>query len=138
MRREEALHAREVFLAECVRKRQTTVIRDFGLHSAIAVLTAFVAVMLVVPCYLSFLPFHAVLSDQRKEKKIFDQLHRLVQNRPRMVAFSVVFLTILTGVYGSSVRPNSHLLEMYNSEHPTHNSIKHLEIIINSFDYEVN
>ena len=117
----------------------TVVIRDFGIHSSIAVMTAFFAVMLVVPCYLSFLPANKVPSIPKQQHKLYDTIHTICWNHPRKVISSVIFLCLMAIVYGSNVRPNSHLLEMYHPEHPTHYAIKevdqHLSGIVPIFIY---
>lgn len=105
----------------------TVVIRDFGLHSSVAVMTAFFAVMLVVPCYLSFLPAQRVPPLPPQQHRLYDAIHHICWEHPRKVISFVVLLCAVAMLYGSNVRPNSHLLEMYHSKHPTHSAIKEVD-----------
>jgi predicted RND superfamily exporter protein len=105
----------------------TVVIRDFGVHSSVAVMTAFFAVILVVPCYLSFLPSRHVPPIPKNQHRFYDFLHRLCWEHPTKVVLSVLLICACAGVYGSSVRPNSHLLEMYHPKHPTHDAIQEVD-----------
>ena len=105
----------------------TVVIRDFGIHSSIAVMTAFFAVILVVPCYLSFLPAQHIHPIPTTEENFYDRIHHLCWNHPQKVIVVILALCFYAGWYGSSVRPNSHLLEMYHSGHPTHAAIQEID-----------
>lgn len=105
----------------------TVVIRDFGVHSSIAVMTSFFAVMLVVPCYLSFLPGNKIPAIPKQQYRLYDTIHNICWIHPRKVILCVIFLCVMAIVYGSNVRPNSHLLEMYHPEHPTHHAIKEID-----------
>ena len=105
----------------------TVVIRDFGIHSSIAVMTAFFAVILVVPCYLSFLPPLPTNTIAATENSFYDRIHSLCWNHPNTVIIAVLALCFGAGWYGSSVRPNSHLLEMYHDKHPTHAAIQEID-----------
>lgn len=117
----------------------TVVIRDFGVHSSVAVMTAFFAVMLVVPCYLSFLPASKIPAIPKQQHRLYDSIHIICWHHPRKVITGVMILCIIAIAYGSNVRPNSHLLEMYHPEHPTHYAIKevdeHLSGIVPIFIY---
>ena len=105
----------------------TVVIRDFGLHSSVAVMTAFFAVMLVVPCYLSFVPAEKIPPLPPQHHRLYDAIHNICWIHPQKVIFFVVFLCSLALLYGSNVRPNSHLLEMYHPDHPTHTAINEVD-----------
>ena len=117
----------------------TVVVRDFGIHSSVAVMTAFFAVMLVVPCYLSFLPAHTIPAIPKEQHKLYDTIHHICWIHPRKVIGCVIVLCMMAIVYGSNVRPNSHLLEMYHPDHPTHHAIQevdqHLSGIVPIFIY---
>ena len=108
----------------------TSVIRDFGLHSAVAVMAAYFAVMLVVPTWLAFIPVERIgapTAARPAEKRIFDAIDSLVRRRPALVAVGVLLVSMSAGVYGSEVRPNSSILEMYHESHPTHAAVKTAE-----------
>jgi uncharacterized protein len=108
----------------------TSVIRDFGLHSAVAVMTAYFAVMLVVPTWLAFIPKEWVgepTISRPGEKRLFDGIDLLVRRRPGQTAIAVLFVSGCAAIYGSGVRPNSSILEMYHHDHPTHRAVKAAE-----------
>lgn len=109
----------------------TRVIRDFGLHSAIAVMVTFVAVILILPVWVAFVPKDRVGEPPTErpsaEKRIFAGLDALVWKRPGTVLTVTLLMTVIAGAAGSTVRPNSRLLEMYHDAHPTWSAIKRTE-----------
>lgn len=109
----------------------TRVIQDFGLHSAIAVMTTFFGVMFILPVWLAFLPAHRVGPPPTERpgasQQAFLALDRLVARRPVLVLLGCLVLTAIAGGVGSSVRPNSRMLEMYHPDHPTWAAITHTE-----------
>ena len=100
----------------------TVVVRDFGAHAATMVMVAFVAVVLVVPCWLAFVPTDRIGEPARKpDGTVGLSLARpLGSPSPKSIALGVILLSIGVGWIGSDVRPNSRLLEMYTDDHPTH------------------
>jgi len=105
----------------------TVVIRDFGIHSSVAVMTAFFAVMIVVPCYLAYIPASSLPPIPPKQHRLYDAIHLLCWHHPIKIVFGILAICVLAGWYGSSVRPNSHLLEMYHPAHPTYTAIKKVD-----------
>lgn len=109
----------------------TRVIRDFGMHSAIAVLITFCSVMFILPVWLAFLPAARVGKPPTErpgiEQRVFSALDRFVARKPLMVIAVCIGFTVVAGGFGSAVQPNSRILEMYHSEHPTFHAIKHTE-----------
>ncbi len=100
---------------------RTTVIRDFGVHCALAVTISWLAVMLVLPTWLAFVPRHRVgpRLSTGQGRKLFAALDRLTRRHPRrVVAWSLLLLATAAAV-GSGVRSQSHILEMYPESHPT-------------------
>lgn len=100
----------------------TTVIRSFGIHSAVAMVVCFFGIMTVLPALLAWIPPAWVLrpatrSDQ--EGRILHHLDRLVAARPRVVALACCVAAGGCGLVGSGVQPNSRLLEMYRPGSPT-------------------
>ncbi len=99
---------------------QTSVVRDFGVHSAVAVLITWVAVMLVLPVMLAFIPAARVVRPPLATtgrapmgQRALDAIDSLVRRRPGQVLLVVLLLTALAGWGGSRARPNSNLMEMY-------------------------
>ncbi|MFT4978266.1 MAG: putative RND superfamily exporter protein, partial [Myxococcota bacterium] len=109
----------------------TRVIRDFGLHSAIAVMITFFGVILILPVWLAFIPTRFVGAPPTErpgaERRFFSGLDRLVARRPVAVLCVCLALTAAAGFVGSGVRPNSSILEMYRSDHPTALAIERTE-----------
>jgi len=103
---------------------ETTVIRDFGLHCAVAVMVAYFAVIFVTPLYLAFLPLEKVRSTKTSSRTpFFDHLNKWVSRHTFLAIGMVVFATIAAGYMALSVKANSRLLEMYRTEHETHKAI---------------
>ena len=109
----------------------TRVIRDFGAHSALAVMVTFFGVMFILPVWLAFVPARRVgpppTEQPSAERRLFAGLDAFVARRPATVLVMCLLLTAGAGVLGSGVRPNSRLLEMYHPDHPTWAAIKHTE-----------
>ena len=104
----------------------TVVVRDFGAHAASMVMVAFVAVVMVVPCWLAFVPTSRIGEPAQKSqftRSVFLWLDRWVRQNPKSIALGVLCISIGIGWIGSDVRPNSRLLEMYTEDHPTHQAI---------------
>ena len=105
----------------------TVVVRDFGAHAATMVMVAFVAVVLVVPCWLAFVPCLSHWNPPHKEPDgtVFLSCPRsLGASQPKSHCPWGAICSALEGLDGSDVRPNSRLLEMYTDDHPTHQAIK--------------
>ena len=109
---------------------ETTVIRDFGLHSAIAVVVTFFCVIAVVPLWLSFLSLKQVGKPPQSHSKSyqwFEWMDRFVRERTALVVVLTILLVGAAGYYGRTVKPNSSILEMYHSDHPTSIAIRNIE-----------
>lgn len=108
----------------------TTVVRDFGIHAAVMVMVAFVAIILVVPVWLAYIPKERVGSPSKKESRehrLFLGLDKWVRLHPRKITVFSLLFSIGAGLYGAGVTPNSHLLEMYSDSHPTAKAIHLME-----------
>ncbi|MDG1478847.1 MAG: MMPL family transporter [Myxococcota bacterium] len=105
----------------------TRVIRDFGLQAGVAVMITWIGVMLFLPTWMAFVPVHRVgappTERPTRERRIFARLSSMVAARPRTVIILSLIATLLAGLIGSGVRPNSHLLEMYRPGHDTFTSV---------------
>ena len=102
----------------------TPVIADFGRHAAVAIMICFVAIMLVVPTLISWVPLNRVLPPRQPvreglEAKMLAGLHIVVKNRPKLILAATLLLIAFAGWLGRDVRTNSFLLEMYADDHPT-------------------
>ena len=109
---------------------QTRVIRDFGAHSALAMVACFVAVLLAVPTLLAFVPADRVAAPATGRDPVATGLRRLdsgVRHAPKRVLLACFALTLLMGTVGSQVRTNSRLLEMYREGSETWVAIKTAE-----------
>lgn len=104
----------------------TVVIKDFGLHSAIAIATAFIVVMLIVPLWLAFIPAHRIgkpATQSPREDAFFRRIDSFVYARPTpTILFSLVLIIAALWV-GKDVKVNSSILEMYSDDHPTHKAL---------------
>lgn len=106
---------------------ETKVIRDFGVHSAIAVMVAWVATMLVLPTLLAFIPVERVGRPQAQSSRsaaALASLDRGVARHPRVVLLATLGLVGITAWLGSGVRTNTHMMEMYTADHPTRRTIE--------------
>lgn len=105
---------------------ETRVVRDFGLHAAVAVAAVWLAVMLVLPVWLSFFPAAAVGPRLQSDRggPLFRGLARLSTRRPRAVLFGFALASLLAGLLAAGVRTQSHLLEMYAPTHPTARAVR--------------
>lgn len=104
----------------------TIVIQDFGFHAAIAVMTTFLGVMMVIPVFLAFLPIEKVgfpVSDTKWEERFFDWIERLVWNFPRRIMLITAVLTVIVAFYVRDMKANSNIMEMYHPKHPTWKAI---------------
>lgn len=99
------------------------VIRDFGLHAAVAVLVAYVAVLVALPTLLAWVPARTVLATRRRGtdhplRGALAALDRAVARWPRRVlAVTAVFTALALGV-SSQVRTDSHMMEVHPTDHP--------------------
>lgn len=105
---------------------QTSVVRDFGVHCAVAVLITWVAVMLLLPSSLAFIPAARVVRHGVSEpsqaslgQRLLGLIDAGVRRRPVAVLVFTLTLTAVAGWWGSSARPNSNLMEMYRPDAPT-------------------
>jgi len=109
----------------------TRVIRDFGTHSAVAVMITFFGVMVILPVWLAFVPTSRVGAPPTErpgvEQRFFSGIDALVARRPVAVLLACLALTAVAGGIGSNVRPNSSILELYPKNHPTFDAIKRTE-----------
>ncbi len=109
----------------------TKVIRDFGAHSAVAVMIAWVGVMLILPTWLAFVPRARVgrplTARAGMEQRLFSGLDRLVAAHARWVVVVSALLAVAAAGLGSQVQANSRLLEMYAPAHSTYAAIHHIE-----------
>ena len=100
----------------------TAVIRSFGLHSAIAMVIAYLAVMLTLPTWLAFVPVARVGRPEQEsglESRLLARIDGMVRRHPGRVLLATVVLVASAGFLGRKVRTNSSILEMYPSDHPT-------------------
>jgi predicted RND superfamily exporter protein len=103
------------------------VMQDFGFHAAIAVMTTFLGVMMVIPVWLSFLSIEKVgspVSKSKWEERYFSWLEKLIWDYPRQIMGIFLLLTIGTGFYVRDMKANSNIMEMFHSEHPTRKAIE--------------
>jgi hypothetical protein len=110
---------------------QTRVIRDFGVHSAVAMVVCFVAILLAVPTLLAFVPEDRVAPPSpargAPEERLLLAVDRFVRGRPLPVLLGCLALTAVLAGVGSQVRANSRLLEMYQEGSATWTAIKTAE-----------
>jgi predicted RND superfamily exporter protein len=110
---------------------QTRVIRDFGMHSAVAMVVCFAAVLLAVPTLLAFVPEDRVAAPSPSrgapEERLLLAVDGFVRGRPLPVLLGCLALTALLAGVGSQVRANSRLLEMYREGSATWTAIKTAE-----------
>ena len=89
----------------------TQVIADFGRHAAVAMMICFVAIMLVVPTLISWVPLHQVLPPRQPvgegaEAKLLAWLHITVKP-PKIILLGTLLLIAFAGWLGRDVRTNS-------------------------------
>lgn len=108
---------------------RAAVIQDFGLHCAVAVLVAWVAVMLVLPTWLAFMPEHRVGNRLQADqgRALFSALDGLVARHPKAILLASLAFVLGAGVVGSGVRTQSHILEMYHPGHPTWEAVHQVD-----------
>jgi predicted RND superfamily exporter protein len=107
---------------------ETRVLRDFGVHSAVAMLVCYVAVMGVVPVLLALVPPDRVAArpaagGEPPELRALSAIDRMVARRPGWALAGSAALSLLALGLGAGVRGNSHLLEMYAPGSPTWRAI---------------
>lgn len=120
----------------------TMVVRDFGLHSAVAVLTTYIGIMILIPLWLRFIPDHVFaqnLANQPTWTPFFNWIHQTTRLRKRVIILGSGLVCILMGVVASNISADSYILEMYDEEHPTvtalHTMEEHLSGIVPVFIY---
>jgi len=98
----------------------TKVIRDFGGQVAAGVMVTYLAVIMVVPTLLAWLPIERVGNPtETVEHGLYNKVSRLIHRRPKQILVLSVVITILVGWLGRDVKTNSAMLEMYREGHPT-------------------
>jgi len=105
----------------------TTVIRNFGVHSAVAMVVCFFGVMTVLPTLLAWIPPDKVPAPPSRSawsSHALDAVDKVVARRPLVVLVMCLLVAGSFGAIGSGVRANSHLLEMYRDGAPTYTAIK--------------
>ena len=121
---------------------ETRVIRDFGVHCAVAMAVTWVVMMLAIPTWLAFLRTDRVLAAQPVggpawTNRGLDWICTTVIAHPKRVLGISLLCTLVAAGAGAGVRTNSRLLEMYSPSHPTwqavHFSQDHLSGIVPIF-----
>jgi predicted RND superfamily exporter protein len=97
---------------------RTSVVRDFGVHSAVAVLVTWLAVMLALPSMLALIPEARVLAAARPGRPPLVQralaaVDQGVRRRPGAVLVAALAISAVAAIIGGSARPDSNLMEMY-------------------------
>lgn len=100
---------------------ETRVVRDFGVHCAVAVMVVWVSVMLVLPVWLAWIPPARVGKRLQSEvgTRQIAWLDRLVARHSGLVLAGSLLLVAVAAGLGSGVRAQSSILEMYHPSHPT-------------------
>ena len=57
-------------------------------------------------------------------KNLYENLDQWVFKKRTPILWMTLLLCTALVVFGKDIRPNSHLLEMYHKDHPTHEAIK--------------
>ena len=97
-------------------------IREFGLHCAISVLVAWLAVTLALPALLAWVPPARALGSRRQGRRVevaLARLDALVAARPGAALGACAALTAAALVVGAGVGTDSHILELFPEEHPS-------------------
>jgi hypothetical protein len=107
---------------------RTRVLQDFGLHCGVAVLICGVAVMVVTPLLLAWLPTRWVgppaAVSHGSAVQFFGWLDRFLAARPRQILVGGLAITGLAGLMAAQVEADSHILEMYQPGSPTYTAIR--------------
>jgi uncharacterized protein len=110
---------------------ETRVVRDFGVHSAVAVMVCYFAVIIALPVWLAFLPAVRVEADHRRDnvhwRRLLGAIDGLVARAPGRVLIVAAGICLVLAAVGSQVRANSYILEMYPEGHPTWEAIRAFE-----------
>ncbi|RME24425.1 MAG: hypothetical protein D6798_11285 [Deltaproteobacteria bacterium] len=108
---------------------RTRVVREFGWQCAVAVAISWLAVMLVLPAWLSFVPRHRVGGRLQADRgqALFTALDVLVRRHARAIIAGSLLLLLGAGLVGSRVRTQSHILEIYPPDHPTARTVHLVE-----------
>ena len=98
----------------------TKVIRDFGGQVAAGVMVTYLAVIMVVPTLLAWIPVGRVGEpSDTVEHGIYNKISGFVHRKPRQILIVSLLITGLIGWLGRDVKTNSAMLEMYREGHPT-------------------
>ena len=96
---------------------ETAVMRGFGIQASVAMVVTFVAVVLLLPTLLAWIPVERVGGPRRTqpqwEQDALRGLAEWVPRRPGLVLAGCAALTAGALALGSNVQTNSRLLEMY-------------------------
>ncbi len=112
---------------------QTRVVREFGVHCAVAVMITWVAIMLLLPAMLAFIPAASIVragivaGRAPLGQRLLAAVDAGVRRRPVAVLATVLAMTVLAGWWGSGVRSNSNLMEMYHRGAPTWEAMQVVE-----------
>lgn len=105
----------------------TAVMRAFGVQASLALAVTFLAVVVVLPTLLAFIPIHRVGRPENTqapaEARLLAAVDGLVRRRSGAVLLACAALTAGALALGGSVRTNSRLLELYSEGMPTWEAI---------------
>jgi predicted RND superfamily exporter protein len=100
-------------------------IRDFGLQASLSVMVAYCAVLFVLPTTLAWVPVRWVLGaggdgSRRRSRvsRFMLVLDAVVARRPGRVLGVCLVISAAALALGASVRTTSHMMEVFDSEHP--------------------
>ncbi len=100
-------------------------IRDFGIQASLSVLVAYTAVIFVLPATLAWVPVRWVLASERVRGKRRPRISRwllaldaMVARRPGRVLVVCGAITAVAIALGATVRTTSHMMEVFDSDHP--------------------
>lgn len=105
---------------------ETSVIRDFGTHSAIAMVACFFGVISVLPVLLAWIPPAWIIREHTgpdSESRALRWIDGLVARRPALMMALSLAAALGIGALGRDVHTDSHLTEMYREGSDTWNAI---------------